>query len=376
MRTYEGSGFGGQNGVIVIARQAGLSLVELMVAMLLGVLLTLGVTQIFFGSSVSYQMNEGVARIQESARFAADFLQREVRTSGQLGCSQNILNWLDPGVPAYLPHIHSGENAIIGWEFPGTGLGEAYPIVTLAPGGAGWNNGTGEGVPGPLAGQVIPGNDILVVNRADPINAVPTAVAGTTITTNPAVPPNVPQWAMVIAVLGNCSGADMFMKTNATGSAGIIKNVAGVPGNRAFAALPGFSNLHTNTSTLYLYTSTAYYVGRGLNGEPGLFRRRLDPVGGVAEEVIDGVENMQVLYGLRVGAQRQPARYVTASNVNDWTRVVSVRIGLLTRTELEVADAPANVAAYNLIGTAVSPMVDRRLRLASTTTSGIRSALD
>ena len=51
-------------------RQAGLSLIELMIALLIGSILLIGLVQVFGASRTAYQLSEGMSRTQENARFA------------------------------------------------------------------------------------------------------------------------------------------------------------------------------------------------------------------------------------------------------------------------------------------------------------------
>lgn len=67
--------------------QRGLSIVELMVALLLASLLTVGLVQIFVGNSETFQLNEASARVQESGRTAASILSRAIRNADYWGCS-------------------------------------------------------------------------------------------------------------------------------------------------------------------------------------------------------------------------------------------------------------------------------------------------
>ena len=67
-------------------RIAGLSLVELMIALLIGSILMLGLVQVFSASKAAYQVSEGLARVQENGRFALDYLQRDIRLIGHFGC--------------------------------------------------------------------------------------------------------------------------------------------------------------------------------------------------------------------------------------------------------------------------------------------------
>ncbi|MCO6705108.1 PilW family protein, partial [Streptomyces sp. CHB9.2] len=53
-------------------RQKGLSIIELMIALLLGLLLMGGVMQVFLSSRQTYQTNSALSQVQESGRFALD----------------------------------------------------------------------------------------------------------------------------------------------------------------------------------------------------------------------------------------------------------------------------------------------------------------
>lgn len=63
-------------------RQTGLSLVELMVALVVGLLLLGGVIEIFVANKQTYRVADASARIQENARFATEILGRYLRIAG------------------------------------------------------------------------------------------------------------------------------------------------------------------------------------------------------------------------------------------------------------------------------------------------------
>ncbi|WP_031340774.1 PilW family protein, partial [Xanthomonas maliensis] len=65
---------------------AGISLIEMMIAMVIGLVLMLGVIQVFSASRTASMLAEGNARAQENGRFALDFLQRDIRMAGHFGC--------------------------------------------------------------------------------------------------------------------------------------------------------------------------------------------------------------------------------------------------------------------------------------------------
>ncbi|MEH6565628.1 MAG: prepilin-type N-terminal cleavage/methylation domain-containing protein [Halopseudomonas sp.] len=65
---------------------AGFSLVELMVAMAVGLMLTLGVLQVFLASKESFALQQRSAAMQENARFLLGRLAQDIRLAGQFGC--------------------------------------------------------------------------------------------------------------------------------------------------------------------------------------------------------------------------------------------------------------------------------------------------
>ncbi len=62
--------------------QTGLSLVELMVALVVGLLLLGGVIEIFVANKQTYRVADTSARIQENARFVAEILGHHIRMTG------------------------------------------------------------------------------------------------------------------------------------------------------------------------------------------------------------------------------------------------------------------------------------------------------
>jgi prepilin-type N-terminal cleavage/methylation domain-containing protein len=64
----------------------GFTLVELMVAVTIGLIILAAVSQIFVTSRLSYKLEENLARVQENGRFAMEFLSRDLRMAGYAGC--------------------------------------------------------------------------------------------------------------------------------------------------------------------------------------------------------------------------------------------------------------------------------------------------
>ena len=70
--------------------QRGVSLIELMVAMTIGAVLIFGATQVYVNSRNAYGANEGVSRLQETARYAVSVIEPDVRMSTSGDCSRAL----------------------------------------------------------------------------------------------------------------------------------------------------------------------------------------------------------------------------------------------------------------------------------------------
>lgn len=360
-----------------IKTQLGLSLVELMIALVLGLVLSAGVFQVFTSSSQTYRLSDSLSNMQENLRFALGRLQYETRMAGYRGCmiGQPFDN-LNSGGTNYLTYVYGGQ-PVAGWEAAGTDIGETYLNANFDPT---TSSLTVDGVAdSPISGNVIlPGSDVLLINNATIANASlsgnPHANANTIGTDGNS---GIPAGRILLAVTSDCTAGDLFQKTNAANSASLTKGSGEDPGNQT-PVNGGFSASYDNNATIYEFNSTAFFIGNGVTGTPSLFMRRLDagdPFGGNVE-LVEGVENMQVLYGVTNPGGNTVVSYVSADNVGNWNNVASVRIALLLRSEDGVQDAANATGSYNLLGTQINTQADQRARMVGTLTIGIRNRLE
>ena len=75
------------NGICTHDRsaEAGMTLVELMVALAIGTFLMIGAVTVFMQSRTTFRMNEAVSRLQENARFVIDAIEPDVRMANYFG---------------------------------------------------------------------------------------------------------------------------------------------------------------------------------------------------------------------------------------------------------------------------------------------------
>lgn len=62
---------------------AGFSLIELMVALVLGLLVAGAALAILQSNQATYRSNEGLNRVQENARIAFELMSRDIRSAGE-----------------------------------------------------------------------------------------------------------------------------------------------------------------------------------------------------------------------------------------------------------------------------------------------------
>lgn len=130
---------------------------------------------------------------------------------------------------------------------------------------------------------------------------------------------------------------------------------------------------------VHAVNTVSYYVAVNGNGEKVLYRRKNATP---AEELVDGVEEMQIIYGVDNDADSQPNYYVTADKIaQNWDKVVSVRVSLLLATLENVAAQPVPYVFNSPNNTPTLPSNDKddkpdtKIRRVFTSTIAIRNRL-
>lgn len=343
---------------------AGISIVELLVAMAVSLILAGGIYQIFVGSTRSYALNQGLARMQENSRFALHALRSEVRGAGYLGCLQDVGSFTNT--------LNNPTNLLLNFSQGVYGL-EATAVDTWAdengavdPEATGLN---GLGLTSPVSGS-----DILVVRGVNPdvVFFLETPMPNTSADMK------LENGTTGIAkddflMITDCQHASVFQVSNYTDTNGnLVHNTgAAVPGN----STSDLGRAYQPGAEIYVPRSMIFYVRNNDAGQPSLYRK----IGTGAEvDLVEGVENLQVRYGEDLSGNRAADLYVNADAVTNWQNVVSVRIGLLMRSVDEVPRGPIDTSAYDVSGNGVADFVapgDRRMRLVKSGTIGLRNRL-
>ena len=317
--------------------QRGLSLVELMVAMTIGLLLTAGIGYFYLGSRQTFRTVDDLSRIQESYRYALEFMGTDIRQAGFAGCA-NVVAIPQPGTTG----------ALLATAGAPAGLFLAQAIQGFA-GAAAWPG------PGAAPANYVPNTEVLRIMRADTLGSNVTVVMGAnnapiSIANNPAG-----IVAGSTALVSDCTHADVF-PVNAVG--GTTSVTPGVALQKAYSV----------GAELFPLNDTVYFIGTNLSGNPALYRRL-----GVAasEEVVENVENMVIRYGVDNNIDYAVDAYQAAGAVADWRQVVAVRLNFVFRGNnlTAVGVAPCLVEGNNCA------LADNQVRQVATATYGLRNRL-
>ncbi len=370
------------------SRMAGLSLIELMVALLISTILTLGLVEVFAASRAAYQMSEGLARVQENGRFAMDYLQRDLRMIGHFGCVNDQSHKQQVGAFG----LHTGAAAgspldfnlsVEGFEANGTAPGATLNPVAPA---AGWT----PNLPGHIAAlNPRPGSDIVMLRflrgTGAPVTNVAVAGGNTTISFDAGNWDNLTNDGVAAPSLlgvGDCSFVDVFPgAANAGGTA-----TAGV-------AIDRYTPHPSGQAVLYRAEAVAYYVGTGASGRPALFRARWGGNGaliGAPEELVEGIESLQFLYGQDQSADvTNPSGFIgnqdtaqalgvgtTPAGEEAWRRVGLVQVGVVAASvERASAQQAAEGSRPMALGVTIAAGNDGNLRTTYESTVALRNRL-
>lgn len=320
----------------------GLSIVEFMIAIALGLIVIAGGLVIFSTNKQSFTVQNGLARIQENGRYAKFILSHDIRMVGFQGCPN--LTATQPVNLVNSPadnELFSNDNAILGFEGGTTSFSPSLPSWLI--------NNLASGT------SIVPNTDVIVIRSA--------SSAGSNLTTNMAAPSadievdnqlNITPNSLLL--ISDCESTDLF-KASSGSTNGLAKHAAGDNTSDSL------SKVYQTDARLYLMQVYAYYLkatGRtNQAGQPIYALYRQDNSGNEVE-LFDGVETMQITYGIDTNNDGTADTYSQANQISaaDWANVVSIDIALLLSTVENVSDKPI---AYNFQGVSITP-TDRMLR--------------
>jgi len=281
--------------------QTGMTLIEIMIALLIGAFLLGGILQIFINSKQTNRMQEGLSRLQENGRFALDFLAKDIRMAGYRGC--NRLTPITGASNDSANFLFDFNTAIQGFE--STSSSAWTPAINAA-------------ITSPLGGS-----DVITIRQANEQGNLVTAHTNGSTTLTLANTTGLA--ANDVVLISDCSGAEAFQISSITGS------------DITLQSAPSRSYENGEVSPIntisYYVRSTPIKTDRAAispNDRLSLYRKTGS---NDAQELIEGVDQIQILYGPDTDANGTPNYYVAAGTVGlDMAQVVSIRINLTGRT--------------------------------------------
>lgn len=344
-------------------RMRGVTLVEMMVAMALGLFLVGVMGMIFLGSKGTFQAQNHVSRLQESARFTVDTIAGDLRMSGFRGCRgtgattpvANFLNTPTGFLYNFASGIWASHHTGTTWA-PALDTAISSPALVPAPNSAG---------------------DVLTVRRTTgPGWALTAEMASPTAPLS--VTPTGRITARDLLLVSDCAGSAVFQATNASpGLTGSIEHSASVTATPGMAS-NSLGRAFLQDAMVHRLTTVTYYLApsarTGKTTQRALWSYTTPVYDGTPQpqELVTGVEGFRVTLGLDSNGDGAADAYVLPADVADWTQVVTAQ------TELLLASTEDNISSghqpYTFAGATVTP-TDRRLRTVVSTIAQVRNAL-
>lgn len=337
---------------------AGVTLVELMIALVLGLLVAGAAISVFLATRQTYAATESMGRLQENARVAFELLARDLREAASDNCGTDLggavntlnspaANWYTDfggGIRGYSGAAAFPDDAFgtaAGQRVAGTGAlqmlsaqSDGVTIVGLGAGGAMKLNTTAHGfVPGDLAVACDASHAAIFQVTT------PTSSSSATIVHNSGTG---------VATPGNCSiglGAPL--------------NCSGAPVTYTFGCAFGdgtdcvapekkWAAYLAHLQALRWYVGCNGRADCGVAAGRSLYRSRVYNRNGIPtvrkDEIVDGVGDLSARY-LQSGGNA----YVAAGAVTDWSEVVAVDVTLRMTGLDRVDGAPLEQAVRNVV---------------------------
>jgi|GEM_PF-776400 len=341
----------------------GFTLVELMISIFISFAIIGGTLSVFLLTKKTQRFTNAVAEVQQSGSFALNYLKREIRMIGYQGC----LSYDDLEVNVIASAFTLAEfeqQKILGYEVTSDNWDDAQPFNTKFSARVGtdaFSIGRIKDLDNLLTGPEVLNANVKLINQ--PVLEIATDD---------------------LMLISDCESADLFRIINAPNTQGTILTITHSSGGNNTSQL---SKIYLNSdSVMSIYENIVYFIsdtgrldsqGNSINA---LYQAR-SPLY-APEELVAGVENMQVLYGETLGTGN--TRYVPANQASPaivWQNVKSMKVSLLVTSHHSVRNTN-DTSTYEMLNVGVEPPNDagaiahsgqRRLKKVFSLTINIRN---
>jgi type IV pilus assembly protein PilW len=347
-------------------RRLGFSLVEVMIGLTLGLILSVAIIGVYLAQVSTYKTSNTQALIQSAENAITELITPILRSAGNCGCTSTnrAMSNLNAGGPPPLGTFGTTAAMITGYNAAaGTSINITQDNTPNAATGASWS----PALHASLLGNIEAISDVVIVLGPTP-GTQPTSVTAAVQSTNTM---NV-QSASGIAsgqfgAISDCAKATLLLVTGVGGNTITFASGAGALTNATNALAVNYPA----GSQFIPMTQSAFFVAIDASGQSGLIQATMNSSGTwTLQSLVPGIETMQVLYGIGTGGM--VSQYVSANAVTNWSQVYAVRLGFLI--EGKPGSGIKAPTQYNMLGTTINVPADNRLRHVFEMTIALRNA--
>lgn len=298
----------------------GISLVEIMIAMALGLIIVLGAVGIMSNNRQNFRVNTGLSELQENTRIAFELLSRDIRGARDSGCGPLLVNttslYPTPSSwwQSWAPVVGFDGNSSSFVNEAGTTIFSAVEFGT----------GVAQRVQGTHAIQIQGTFDGWQFSATNPPVSNIETLTGHNLKNNNLA---------IICDLAN-SNASLHQITS------------GSTTNPMVGITP---QTETTRGQIARYLAATWFIGnngRAIDGGKSLYRARYDQDSGnvVNEEILPGVVDMEIRYHLN-----DDNDFVDSVDIAESDRVNAIRLNLtMETTQANLSEAPINSTSENV----------------------------
>lgn len=322
-------------------RAAGFTLIELMVAMVLGLIVIAGVTSVFLAGQQSFRTNDALANVQDSSRVAFELMARDIREAGLAGC--NSVNDRVTNVYTDAP----GNGGKDYWWADWSNMVHGYNDASTDPALKALTTGV------PVAGAT--SNSIELVSASGTPVAINTDNTGSDFTLNSATTELSngdlalvcsPQQAAILQIGYVAGSTDVTYKVGNGVAPGNCSTNLGYQNNACTGNSPDYT--FPGNSMISRMSAVDWYIGTNDEGGTSLYRVSLVNSGGTltptTQEMVRNVTSMTITY-LNPTIAAIGNKFVDAATMSadgGWLGVTAVNVALTVQSTFQRASVTGN----------------------------------
>ncbi len=322
-----------------------MTLVELMIATAIGLILMVGIMQLYVSNKQTYSVTEALSRLQENGRFASHFLAKDIRISGFQGCRgrRNTLTITSNPPP---------DTILFNIDAALAGIDNSDGTEDL--------NGDGK------KNDALKGTDVIQIQFGGTCNGL---LTGNMSPANANIKLTLPNSCDLkkggFFMISDCESADISTITNTPNSSGKFQTI--IHGGNVNSPSK-LSKIYSHDAEIFSLQSVSYYVAMdtATNSFPVL--KRTNHATGITEELVEQVDDLQFEYGEDIDGTGVANRYLPAGSVTNMNDVVSVRMTLRVRTSDSNVSQTTTTLTWD-----DTKLIDKRIRRTFSSTIAIRN---